>query len=465
MRTALLLALLVAPSVARAQDDPADLKARFLRKERAVLVEAGNRHLDLVWWCRNRGLTAQATMEIAKAVEVSRDENAGAHSVLQLMREQDEQFWKKRRPGSESSRKSYEKKATKARRDDQEDFFELAEWAWKKEIEDDALSIYRHVLQVADAGLEFDEEGRIVLEFGLIPAAASAELKEGAVTIDGRLYLRNEFLTSLPDLDDIHEVDSPTLRVRGTVPKEEVEALHAMGLALMPHLEADLHAKPTRKFDLFVFATRSDYHGWLDSADLAYRRNGAGLADPQTFTAMVCAEEIEDPMLVAGMALHELTHLFWYGISPSVLPDWFEEGYAETFGGQGTFTWDGKKLTVGGKMDEFRLATLRDREELLPLSELLAADNVSYINEGVERGQLYYAQSWAFVRYLREVASADVQGRFDTWVNRCVGNALGVDFKNARGRDTYPATDLFRKTFGKELRTIEQDFLEWVETL
>ena len=184
--------------------------------------------------------------------------------------------------GSEASRKSYEKKAAKARKDDQKDFFALAEWAWKKEIEDDALSIYRHVLKTEDAGLELDEEGRIVLEFGTIPAAASAELKEETVEIDGRLYLPNRFLTSLPEIDEIFEVDSPELRVRGTIPKTEVETLHAMGLALMPHLEADLDAKPTRKFDLFVFATRSDYHGWLDAEDLAYRKNGAGLAIPAT---------------------------------------------------------------------------------------------------------------------------------------------------------------------------------------
>ena len=48
--------------------------------------------------------------------------------------------------------------------------------------------------------------------------------------------------------------------------------------------------------------------------------------------------------------LHELSHLFWFGCAPVAMPDWYAEGFAESFGGQGTFTWDGAKLAIGGLM-------------------------------------------------------------------------------------------------------------------
>ena len=63
----------------------------------------------------------------------------------------------------------------------------------------------------------------------------------------------------------------------------------------------------------------------------------------------------------------------FFGTAPAFLPDWYAEGFAESFGGQGTFTWDGKTLQTGGLLAKHRLAALQQAP--LPLRELLAGSS------------------------------------------------------------------------------------------
>ncbi len=96
------------------------------------------------------------------------------------------------------------------------------------------------------------------------------------------------------------------------------------------------------------------------------------------------------------IAYHELTHLL---ISNAMLglPLWLREGLAEFYG---TFELsdDGRRAVLGKAVAPEKIRLLR--EGLLPMSELLAADEGSRLyNVGADRG-LFYAQSWALVHYL-----------------------------------------------------------------
>jgi hypothetical protein len=147
------------------------------------------------------------------------------------------------------------------------------------------------------------------------------------------------------------------------------------------------------------------------------------------------------------------------------MPDWFSEGLAETFGGQGTFAWDGEALATGGVMSDFRLAALRAEAELFPLDKMLAARAIDLWAESRERALLFYAQAWAFQRYLRTAAPEEQRGRFERWIEMCAGSAAGGDSLRARDRNAAPASELFQKTFGSELGALESGFRAWLKEL
>ena len=53
----------------------------------------------------------------------------------------------------------------------------------------------------------------------------------------------------------------------------------------------------------------------------------------------------KDHETILGIALHELSHLFMYGVTRSMMPSWYSEGFAETYGGAGVYEWKGATLT------------------------------------------------------------------------------------------------------------------------
>ncbi len=439
-------------------------RAKFEKRHHEALLEAGKRHLDIGLWCRDKGLTTQSAFEIMRAVEISNDQHPHAKAVLRVMRQYDQGFWKKRKKGGTALRKSYETRALKARKKDQGEFLDLASWAWKRKLREEGLQLYRDLVLETGEALRFDSNERLLLEFGTIPEEASALLRAEAISINDKLYLRDEFLAALPELEAIYEVDGERLRVRGTEPLERLEELHRLGLALLPHLEEELRARPSRRLDLFLFSTRANYDAWLEAAGLTGHKAGSGLADPRWFVTVVCGEELEPP-IVDALVLHELTHLFWYGVSRTVMPDWFDEGFAETFGGPGSFAWEGEELKVGQLLGERELERLRDPAALFSLRELLAGDALALLTADEDRGRLYYVQSWALLRFFREGASDKLGERFDTWVTMCLGSAAGAKTGDVRARNREPAAQSFMKLFGEELPAIEDAFRTWLKGL
>src|SRR5882672_11458277 len=100
--------------------------ADFAARRTKLLIECGQRHLELGLDCRDKGLTTQAAEQFVLAVEVSERQNTGANAVLSLMRQYDDKFWKKTAPKpSPARREAYAKKASDVRRDNLEAWLEL----------------------------------------------------------------------------------------------------------------------------------------------------------------------------------------------------------------------------------------------------------------------------------------------------------------------------------------------------
>ena len=445
---------------ARAQRNRAKLAA--MRKE--LLVESGTQHAKVGTWCRDAGLTAQAAAEFVKAVEVSEGENLWAQRILDLMRNLDDRFWKKKlKKPSAGMIRAYEKRAKKAREAYQKGRLKLARWADKKDLEDEALAEYKAVVRLSDDYVKIDKNGLVVLDVGKVPEKYSQRLLADAVQINGKPRIRDAFLEKVPSIKEVHEASNDDIVMRSQISLAQATEYLALCSALLPALQEDLGAKPTRRLRMFIFAKRADYEAYCEAAGLGSHKKAAGLADGGAFVTLVSAEGHSEET-VRGIALHELTHLYQYGVSPTVMPSWYNEGFAETYGGDGTFAWDGKKLEVAGGMTAAHVQTLRDPKVLMPLADLLAGDALKHINAGNGTARTFYNQSWAFFRWLRRHAPEELRERFAKFEMVCLGAALGAKAGHYHNRDASDTAAYFQRLFAADLPAMEADFRAWLQT-
>ena len=439
--------------------------SEFEKRQYKLELEQSQRHLEYGLELRKQGMTTQAAAEIVLASELGRGRNPGATQIMYIMRQYDAAFWKKygSRP-SKAKVAMYDKKARGLVLDDQKERLDLANWASTHDFESEGQGLYTRLLLEKDDPLEFDAKGQIVLPAGTIPTKASAKLREAAITINGKQYVRDELLAKLPELKEIFEVTSDEVRVRTTTTLEDARDLHAMCTQLVPALAEDFGATPSRRLQLFVLAKRADYEKTLDALDLGDHKLVAGVTTPSPFVALICAEG-QAPDVLRGVCLHELTHLFCYAVTHMVFPGWWSEGFADTFGGTGTFTWDGAKLTLQGLLDRSRIDALKADGGTMPLDEMLVADPLTLWKSGKDAGLAFYAQTWAFLRYLRTGAGAEMAARLEQWEQRCLGQALGYEPGTKRPSGRKAASDSFMEQFGKDLPKLEAGFRVWLSAL
>lgn len=455
------LTALLATLPLAAQDPAAD----YQRMRTKVLAESGQRHLQLGSWARDQGLVPQATAEFLLAVEVAEGKNPGAITVLGLMRKLDESFWtqRKKRP-SRAQLDEFDKRARRAVRDDRKGRLEFAHLAHVRKLQVEALRDYRALIGDEDEALQVDDKGRIVLDVGTVPEEVSARILEKAVTIDQRRYQRDEELRGLPDAANIHERESAGLRVRGTIQAEQIADLHALGQALLPHLEERLAGRPVQRVKVFVFGTRAEYAAYLAANALQRFERSGGFADYVPQQAIVCAEDCDEAGL-RGLLLHELTHLYDWQIAPASMPNWYVEAFAESFGGSGAYRWQNGRLELTGRMSPEQRQKLAAGLDGFSLRELLDADVGALWAADAERARRFYVEAWGLLEFLRFGAGEGVAGRFAAWEAMCRGKALGAKPREPGQKRQYPnaaeARQLFDDMFGPQLPELQRSFVAW----
>jgi hypothetical protein len=361
--------------------------------------------------------------------------------------------------------RTYEKKRRECDEQDLKDRVAVATWAGKKKgAEDETYKVWVSVVRATDKPLEVDAQGQVKLPVGTIPPEISKRLVDESVTINGRRWVRDEFLAKMPEITALDEAEADALRVRTQGGPEQAKDLLAICLACLPQLEADTGGRPTRRMQVFVFGKRADYETYMDRAGMPEHKLAAGVADGATFTTVIAGEGMDVDTL-RGVTLHEMSHLYQYGVTPVVMPSWYAEGFAETYGGTGTFTWDGAKLVGGGRMSQHRLEPLQTDEGYIPLATLMAGDALKLINEAKGGGPPFYAESWALRRWFRMVSPEDVRVRFALWETMCRGAALGAQAGKPNQGDVSPAMDAFTRLLGKDMPAIETAFKAWLKTL
>src|SRR5688572_26918311 len=113
--------------------------AQFADKQRTLILEQSQRHLEYGLELRKQGMVAQSAEQIILAAELGRGQHPGANQVLSIMRRYDDAFWKrfgtKPTPGKVAL---YKKKATGLLLADQKDCLALGNWASARGLESEA---------------------------------------------------------------------------------------------------------------------------------------------------------------------------------------------------------------------------------------------------------------------------------------------------------------------------------------
>jgi len=375
--------------------------------------------------------------------------------VLNVVRSYGQAFWRKsRKKPSRAALASYKKRAEKIERDDQKGQARLAKTAQKARLDDRARE---HWLAAMQLGAELQISAKGAKIGGQKVAPEHVEWLQGQTITVGGTKTFDRAGAKAPKLDNLVEAKSDWLSVRTDLGDKVAKELCALGTALCPPLQERLAGLPVRSLRLLVFAKRTDYDGYLAALGHGDATAGRGLCDYGSYQTLVCAEGLS-PADLHGLVLHELTHLFFWGASPVAMPDWYAEGLAETFGGQGTFSWDGKKLATGGVMREDRVAAVKAGP--IPLSSLFAADVLKLLVSDHDRAMVFYAESQLLMRFLRQPKGA-WQKRFDWWENECRGSLAGTN-STARFGDVGPARASFQRLFGEDLDILERAFTVWL---
>ncbi|MEO6595955.1 MAG: hypothetical protein ABIP94_14480 [Planctomycetota bacterium] len=435
------------------------LVADYNKRLEEELMATGLRHVNLGWAIRKSGLERQATFQFVRAVEVSEGKHQGAQMVLNAVRAYGEAFWRKsRKTPSKSSLLSYEKRAAAIERDDIEGQVRLAKMAKKAKLD---LRMRAHWLTALRLGAEIDIQKDVAkIEGEVVPVEYAEWLQGQLVEVNSGMKRFEPAGAKAPRVANVREVANERLVVRTDLPGDTAERLHALGLALWPLLQDRLEGAPVRRLGLFVFSKRADYEEYLKACGLAAALGGSGLCDYGTFQTLVSGEGLAEDDLQA-LVLHELSHLFFFGSSPVAMPDWYAEGFAESFGGQGTFVWDGKKLTTGGLMRRDRIDAIKKAP--LPLRELLAGNAAALLAADPEKGMRFYAQSWALQRFLLEKGNP-WQETCLVWEAECRGALPGAD-STVRLGNAQPSVQAFERAFAKDLDALEAAFRTWLDCL
>lgn len=436
-----------------------DINVRaYEKKLKEELLETGQRHVDLGWGLRNSGLIPQCTYQLVLAVELSEGQHKGASMVLNIVRTYKDAFWKKKRKKPMlGSQRSYEKKAAALVKKDMKGQVKLARVAGKAKLID---KLTAHLVKAMRYGAEitFNKSGAKIEGFKIEDELAKW-LSEQTITLKNGERRFEPAGKAAPRLAGLEEVADQHLIVRTDLDAETAKELHALGSALWAPLQERLDGAPTRALRLIVFAKKVDYDAYLQATGHAGVAS-KGLCDYGTFQTLVCAEGLESGSLNA-LVLHELAHLFFFGSSPVAMPDWYAEGFAESFGGQGTFSWNGKALTVGGLMRSDRLDAIQ--KDPMTLAQILVGNAMNLLREDHVKAMRFYAMSWALQSFMT-TGKHRWQQRFLEWEAKCRGALLGTQSTRKFGSPS-AATAAFLAEFGKDMPLIETAFQAWLADL
>ena len=354
----------------------------------------------------------------------------------------------------------YRQKAAVEHRRDREGWKRLADFAGNHPdaLLKEALDGYTRLIQDSGDPLKVDEKGRILLDEGPIPEFISTKLcqSQGTLIINGDTYLRNGFTSSIPAVRTLYNTESENIRVFYQEHPEIAGDLHDLVKELHRCMKKDFGDCPDRPVTLFVFTDRDLYEDCCFASKLSPNKASLSFTRRNDLLSVLYIDEESGKngsnQDLHSLAIREFVRLFHYGITQLVMPDWYIEGLAHSYAGPGAFKWNRGRLTVKGELDRLAIAPLLESCGMLSLEDLLFTVQTKGSSE---RTLSFYAQSCAFLKYLKAGAGTKISRKFKNWEEESFSKAL----------DENEALELFHNEFISDLSGLEHKFHAYLKRL
>lgn|GEM_PF-2537737 len=451
------------PAFCAAQLEPGYQKYDKLRLR--IGSEAGKRHLDLAKWCENRGLLEFTREQLAIVSDLSQGSiHRMAWKMTERLSQLRESKLKERfHPPSRKDLELYRQKLKKISILDRKDQKKLADLAHKysTSLGEKAYRGYKELVLGNEDLLLIDDRERIVLDVGTVPRAISERIagEEGMISINDQLFLRQGFLKHLTLVKELSMADDEVLRVFGEAGLEEAESWQKLGLELCAVLAKDLDASFAPPFNLAITDLRPVYEAYCDATGLAVFKASQGFFSLEDRVALICTEGPEGGerslFQTQCIVLHELTHLLHADVTRIAWPSWYAEGVAETYGGAGTFVWNKGRLEAKGLLARPKIDALLQPGNLIELDSFLSTQAAAVNNQSTDAANIFYAQAWAFLRYLRTGAGGKTARRLRKWEDDCIRLQLRPP----------EATRLLQESVTGDLTKLQKNFVRFLEKL
>lgn len=220
--------------------------------------------------------------------------------------------------------------------------------------------------------------------------------------------------------------------IEANVDPEELKALAAMLGTFREYMKEvlPLPVEQLRPSRVWVFDSKEEYMSF--TAKLTGRlETSLGVYYPPLDTLLLFATMSQVQNL--EVLFHEAFHQY-LDVAVQRVPRWFNEGHAEYFGAT---KFDEKGAAIPAGMQDGRLTTMRVHlaggNELVPLADLMGYDAGRFMSGNVS---LHYAQSWAFVHFLRHRAEPAVRELFEEYVEAILDGDVEAAYRESFGTMT-----------------------------
>jgi hypothetical protein len=258
----------------------------------------------------------------------------------------------------------------------------------------------------------------VLVHIGLVAAGCSSQLPLGHW--DGPAAAAGTTVAEWTYADEKGKVvQTEHYRIHTTIQDQEVLELlpQVMEGAWLMYREVAPNIQATeRPLDCFVFRWRSEWEAYTQShagtdARIYRQIRSGGYTVQDRFVAYYIGH--------AGtfsVAAHEGWHQFAGRHFKGRLPPFFEEGMACMFE---TLTWKAGLPRWNLSVNGLRAQSLRkamESKSLWPLEKLCAMHAGDIVGQSGERIDAFYAQSWAFARFLWEAEDGKYRPAMQTWL-------------------------------------------------
>jgi len=214
-----------------------------------------------------------------------------------------------------------------------------------------------------------------------------------------------------------------------------------------------------RPLSCFVFDRRDE---WAEFTTLRTGKDAAMyLQIPRggyTIDDWFVAYSDSDPALFSAAA-HEGWHQYAARHFKGRLPPFLEEGIACLFENvrmsRGLPRWN---LAMNPERSS-ALALARKRDRLWPLEQLIAMHAGEVVDQPQDRIDAFYAQTWAFARFLLEADGGRHRAGFQKWL---ADTAAGAGLVGNKPWEPAETRAILEHYLGQDLASIEQEFATFV---